>query len=106
VLVYLYSVLCFRCFGFVVFENKECMDKALAPDKVDKHVIDGRNVNMKKAVPHAVHQVRRRFQSNDFMFQIWSIPFLFYFLFLVLMSEMLKFCTLCVVLCYMEPMHL
>ena len=50
-------VLCCRYFGFVVFETKDGLDKVLDPEKVDKHVIDGRNVNMKKAVPHAIHQV-------------------------------------------------
>ena len=43
----------------MVFESQETMDQVLAPGTADNHTIDGRKVNMKKAVPHAEHQVRQ-----------------------------------------------
>ena len=44
----------FRGFGFVMFKDVASMDKVLAQKE---HSIDKRNVDVKKAIPHAIHQV-------------------------------------------------
>ena len=45
-----------RGFGFVVFESKSTMDEVLKDGVV--HTIDNKEVDTKKAIPHARHQVR------------------------------------------------
>ena len=43
-----------RGFAFVVFQEEEAVQKVL--DNIP-HTIDGRQVDAKKAIPHAIHQV-------------------------------------------------
>lgn len=43
-----------RGFAFVVFQEEEAVQKVL--DSIP-HTIDGRQVDAKKAIPHAIHQV-------------------------------------------------
>lgn len=43
-----------RGFAFVVFEDAEAVQRVM--DEVP-HTIDGRQVDAKKAIPHAIHQV-------------------------------------------------
>ena len=43
-----------RGFAFVVFEDAEAVQHVM--DEVP-HTIDGRQVDAKKAIPHAIHQV-------------------------------------------------
>ena len=45
-----------RGFAFVVFEDEVAVKKVL--DQTD-HALDGRAIDVKKAIPHAVHQVSK-----------------------------------------------
>lgn len=47
-----------RRYGFAVFESEESMNVVLSPDNIANHVIDGHKVEVKKSIPHAIHQVR------------------------------------------------
>ena len=51
------SIFFCRCFGFVVFTTKESLDKVIDPGMIGNHNIDNRRVDVKKAIPHAQHQV-------------------------------------------------
>ncbi len=50
-------MLTYRGFCFVEFDTKEGLDKVLSEDVISAHTIDGRKVEVRKAIPHDVHQV-------------------------------------------------
>ena len=44
-----------RGFAFVVFNDSDAVDKVI---NEGPHIIDGKEIDYKKAIPHAIHQVR------------------------------------------------
>ena len=45
----------FRGFAFVIFSSPDAVEEVM---KNLPHTIDGRQVDAKRAIPHAIHQVR------------------------------------------------
>ena len=52
-----------RGFAFIIFKEKESVEKVL---EGGKHTLDNRDIDVKKAIPHAQHQVQSRSHSTCF----------------------------------------
>ena len=52
-----------RGFAFIIFKEKESVEKVL---EGGKHTLDNRDIDVKKAIPHAQHQVQSRSHSPCF----------------------------------------
>ncbi len=41
-----------------MFESEDSLNAVLSPDNITNHTVDDHKIEVKKAIPHAVHQVR------------------------------------------------
>jgi RNA recognition motif-containing protein len=68
--------LLFRGFAFVVFSSPDAVEKVM---ENLPHTIDGRQVDAKRAIPHAIHQVHvymlNQYQSLSLQGGIFPTPF-------------------------------